>query len=70
KKDPSRLIIALTGSGHLIHHHGIPHQLEAHHIQKSYTILPWNISDDSRVDPAIADVVIGVRHQKKQTQHK
>ncbi|MBF0613800.1 MAG: PDZ domain-containing protein [Magnetococcales bacterium] len=55
---PDRLIVALAGSGHLIHGHGIPHQLRSRHIEDLVTLLPWSV-DANWISPDAADFAWG-----------
>jgi uncharacterized iron-regulated protein len=61
QKDPP-LVVGMMGSGHLIDHFGIPHQLDALGIHDSAVLVPWDKRYDcDTLEPRFADVVFGVR---------
>jgi uncharacterized iron-regulated protein len=58
---PETLVVGVTGSGHVQHGWGAPHQLAALGIEDVAVLLPWeksNSCDD--LDADVADVVFGV----------
>lgn len=55
---PGALVIALIGSGHLIHGYGVPHQLDDLGIGKHATLLPWDANHDcTELVTGLADAV-------------
>ncbi|HKJ23008.1 MAG TPA: ChaN family lipoprotein [Gammaproteobacteria bacterium] len=62
KKPDPPFVVGLMGSGHLIYHYGIPHQLDDLGISDSAVLIPWDGRFDCKdLDPKFADVVFGVR---------
>ncbi|MBF0447999.1 MAG: ChaN family lipoprotein [Magnetococcales bacterium] len=59
KKNPDGLLVGLAGSGHIIHGHGIPHQLRVRQIEHIATLLPWTTGEEW-VDSQSADYAWGV----------
>ena len=41
RNHPDGLVIGLAGAGHIIHGHGIPHQLRHQGVDRVATLLPW-----------------------------
>lgn len=59
---PGRLVVALIGSGHLRHGHGVPHQLADLGISAHATLLPWDEDFDcSELVDGLADAVYNLR---------
>ncbi|MBF0436696.1 MAG: ChaN family lipoprotein [Magnetococcales bacterium] len=58
QRHPRGRMVALTGAGHLLMKHGIPHQLAARGLRDAtVTLLPWNVRDP--VPGGAADLVWG-----------
>lgn len=61
-RHPKAKIVALMGSGHLMDHDGVPHQLADLGANDSAVLLPWDDSFDcGMLTPGFADAVFGVR---------
>ncbi len=45
RRHPSGLVLGIAGSGHLIHGHGISHQLRHQGVEDVVTVLPWTGSE-------------------------
>ncbi|MCZ7565334.1 MAG: ChaN family lipoprotein [Burkholderiales bacterium] len=55
------LVVGVIGSGHLIHRHGVPHQLADLGVTDVAVLLPWDgDADCERLTAGIADAVFGV----------
>jgi uncharacterized iron-regulated protein len=59
RENPDGLLVGLAGSGHIIHGHGIPHQLRSLEVRNIATVLPWTTGDEM-LEPQSADYVWGV----------
>ncbi len=58
---PDALVVALVGSGHLLHGYGVPHQLDDLGIHAHTTLLPWDQHQDCRqLVAGLADAVYNV----------
>ena len=59
-KYPTKQLIGIVGSWHIINGHGIPHQLNSLGIDKTLTLVPWDkhLSCDS-VNQQFADAIFG-----------
>lgn len=51
------LAVGLMGLGHVTYHDGVPHQLEAMGIERTFSLLPWQQNDCPLPDPPLADAV-------------
>lgn len=61
-ESPGRLVVALIGSGHLRHGHGVPHQLADLGISAQATLLPWDADFDcNELVTGLADAVYNLR---------
>lgn len=61
-ESPGRLVVALIGSGHLRHGHGVPHQLADLGISAQATLLPWDADFDcNELVDGLADAVYNLR---------
>jgi hypothetical protein len=61
QKDVPLLVVAIMGSGHLWHGHGVPRQLRDLGVTRVAVALPWDSSDTcAELVPGVADVVFGV----------
>ena len=61
-ESPGRLVVALIGSGHLRHGHGVPHQLADLGISAQATLLPWDADFDcNELVVGLADAVYNLR---------
>jgi len=59
--DSPPLVLAIMGSGHLRHGHGVPRQLRDLGVSRIGLALPWGPSDSCmELTPGVADVVFGV----------
>lgn len=62
KRKNAPLVVGMMGSGHLIYHFGIPHQLRDLGINDSMVLVPWDDRFNCKdLTPAFADVVFGIR---------
>ena len=60
-RDPGVLVVGLMGSGHLVHGHGLPHQLRDLGVKDVAWFLPWDRDKACGMLVAgIADAVFGV----------
>jgi S1-C subfamily serine protease len=54
-------VVAIMGSGHLRHGHGVPRQLRDLGVTRIAVALPWDSSDAcAELVPGVADVMFGV----------
>jgi uncharacterized iron-regulated protein len=62
-REDDRLVVGLVGLGHVVHGHGIPHQLADLGVEAQTSLLPWTPAADCRPEPGLADAlyVIGDR---------
>ncbi|NMG05118.1 ChaN family lipoprotein [Azoarcus taiwanensis] len=61
-ESPGRLVVALIGSGHLRHGHGVPHQLADLGVSAQATLLPWDADFDcNELVDGLADAVYNLR---------
>jgi hypothetical protein len=61
QRDNPPLVVAIMGSGHLWHGHGVPRQLHDLGVTRIAVALPWNASDGCvELVPGVADLVFGV----------
>ena len=61
-ESPGRLVVALIGSGHLRHGHGVPHQLADLGVSAQATLLPWDADFDcTELVDGLADAVFNLR---------
>lgn len=60
-RDPGVLVLAIMGSGHVAHGHGVAHQLRDMGIGRIATLLPWDTTEDCRTLVAgLASAVFGL----------
>jgi uncharacterized iron-regulated protein len=61
RRMPGALVVAVMGSGHIVHGYGVPHQLRELGIASVGVALPWDQSEDcGRLAGGMADLVFGV----------
>ncbi|TVP50037.1 MAG: hypothetical protein EA345_05760 [Halomonas sp.] len=51
------LAVGLMGLGHVVYHEGVPHQLDALGIERTFSLLPWQEDSCTPPDPSLADAV-------------
>ncbi|MFZ5558606.1 MAG: ChaN family lipoprotein [Pseudomonadota bacterium] len=61
-RHPGATVVGIMGSGHIVHGHGVPHQLRDLGVQRVASLLPWDADDDcdELKNAGIADAVFGV----------
>ena len=61
RRQPQGLVVALMGSGHLVHGDGVPHQLQALGVEQVRWFLPWDQGQDcAHLKPGLASAVFGL----------
>lgn len=61
RRDPAALVIAIMGSGHIMHGDGVPHQLESLGVTDVASLLPWEANTECHeFSPGLATAVFGV----------
>jgi len=61
RRQPQGLVVALVGSGHLVHGDGVPHQLQALGVEQVRWFLPWDQGQDcANLKPGLATAVFGL----------
>lgn len=61
REHPQALVVGLMGSGHVIHGHGVEHQLRALGVTAVGSLLPWDGDNDcSDLLTGLADAVFGI----------
>ena len=61
QREEPPLVVAIMGSGHLRHGHGVPRQLRDLGVTRIAVALPWDSSDAcAELVPGVADVMFGV----------
>jgi S1-C subfamily serine protease len=64
RREPDRLVVAVMGSGHLRHGHGVPHQLHSLGVDGAVVALPWDSSEPcADLVAGVADVVFGLQRR-------
>jgi uncharacterized iron-regulated protein len=63
-KNPDGLLVGLAGSGHIIHGHGIPHQLRSRDVHNIATVLPWTTGEEW-ADPGRLTMPGVLHHQSR-----
>lgn len=53
----SALTVGLMGLGHVVHGHGVAHQLEGLGIQDTFSLLPWELEECVLPDPTLSDAI-------------
>lgn len=53
----STLAVGLMGLGHVVHGHGVAHQLEGLGIQDTLSLLPWELEECALPDPTLSDAI-------------
>ena len=62
RASPGALVVGLMGSGHVMHGHGVAHQLRDLGLTDVGSLLPWDTDDDCRdLVAGVADGVFGIR---------
>lgn len=60
-REPRPLVVGVMGSGHIVHGHGVPHQLRDLGITRVMALLPWDQGGDcGGLTAGLADAVFGV----------
>ena len=55
------LVVGIIGAGHLMHAHGVPHQLADLGVEDVMVLLPWGTEQDcAALRPGLADAVFGI----------
>ena len=68
RRGPGALVVGVMGSGHVVHGHGVPHQLRDLGVANVGVALPWDRSEDcARLTSGIADIVFGVAPARRAT---
>lgn len=63
-REPETLVVAILGSGHLRHGHGVPRQLRALGVPEVAVALPWGRSEAcADLRAGLADALFGVEHR-------
>ena len=66
RRGPGALVVGVMGSGHVVHGHGVPHQLRDLGVANVGVALPWDRGEDcARLTSGIADIVFGVAPAEK-----
>jgi hypothetical protein len=62
ERHPGATVVGIMGSGHVVHGHGVPHQLQDLGVRRVTTLLPWDAGRGCEELQAvgIADAVFGV----------
>jgi uncharacterized iron-regulated protein len=61
KRPGSPLVVGVMGNGHIVHGHGVPHQLKDLGVTEIAALLPWDRGADCKnLVAAYADAVFGV----------
>lgn len=61
QREPSTLVIGIMGSGHIMHGHGVQHQLEDLGVTDVASLLPWEANTECHdFSPDLATAVFGV----------
>lgn len=62
ERHPGATVVGIMGSGHVVHGHGVAHQLQDLGVQRVASLLPWDADDDcgELARAGIADAVFGI----------